>query len=597
MANKGISVGVEIKGDAKGFKSAAADAQRATENLRKKAQEHSAGISSSFKDIAMAAGGIGLSLGALKGAFDIFKKVVDSSDTTADAWEKTTKRMETSVGTFYQTLASGDWLKFFSNLQKGIKLSDELVEAQDRLTDRRTADIRLTADESDKLIDLELIFRNKLKSAQERQTAIEQYDTIIKSASDRRIKNSELEYDNSVKLLAKESHLTQEFVKNGIKLYDDYAANNIAGFEETSSALESTFKVATTNANMAGMSWEKALNGNYWDEAIGKNRALTQTEKDVLNVMLFLGKTTEDNRLLSANAYKDLVGSQRAAREAEKETLKMRTSISTSMDKEVTGEKKKTDELEKQNRLVNEQMQLYNRYRSFQDLLPMNGSTTIANPVYKGKISRPNAIDFEGMNKIGEKIDNREFDIQMENEKKLQDAKEKGLHAIEAASMEMFNNIFNLQMAKNNEKMNKELAAVEGNEAASAAIRRKYAKKNQRIAILQANIQTALSVTKAFADYAWPFSLVVGGIMAAAGAAQIATIKSQAFAKGGIVSGPVLATVGEYAGAKTNPEVIAPLSKLKGMLGTGGGVVRFEIEGTTLAGVLRNYSRKTNSFS
>lgn len=40
-----------------------------------------------------------------------------------------------------------------------------------------------------------------------------------------------------------------------------------------------------------------------------------------------------------------------------------------------------------------------------------------------------------------------------------------------------------------------------------------------------------------------------------------------AFANGGIISGPTLGLMGEYAGAKADPEVVAPLSKLKGMLG------------------------------
>ena len=43
--------------------------------------------------------------------------------------------------------------------------------------------------------------------------------------------------------------------------------------------------------------------------------------------------------------------------------------------------------------------------------------------------------------------------------------------------------------------------------------------------------------------------------------------KFMGLANGGIVSGPTLANVGEYAGAKTNPEVVAPLSKLKGLMG------------------------------
>ena len=47
-----------------------------------------------------------------------------------------------------------------------------------------------------------------------------------------------------------------------------------------------------------------------------------------------------------------------------------------------------------------------------------------------------------------------------------------------------------------------------------------------------------------------------------------------AFADGGIVSGPTAALVGEYGGARTNPEVIAPLDKLQSMIqGAGGGNV------------------------
>ena len=40
-----------------------------------------------------------------------------------------------------------------------------------------------------------------------------------------------------------------------------------------------------------------------------------------------------------------------------------------------------------------------------------------------------------------------------------------------------------------------------------------------------------------------------------------------AFADGGIVSGPTLGLMGEYAGARSNPEVIAPLDRLKNMIG------------------------------
>ena len=87
---------------------------------------------------------------------------------------------------------------------------------------------------------------------------------------------------------------------------------------------------------------------------------------------------------------------------------------------------------------------------------------------------------------------------------------------------------------------------------------------------------------------------------AAAGTATlISTIASirqaTAFAEGGIVSGPTYALVGEYAGARNNPEVIAPLNKLRSLIepqrGFEAGQVRFEIEGRTLVGILEKVNR------
>jgi hypothetical protein len=64
-----------------------------------------------------------------------------------------------------------------------------------------------------------------------------------------------------------------------------------------------------------------------------------------------------------------------------------------------------------------------------------------------------------------------------------------------------------------------------------------------------------------------------------------------AFAAGGIVSGPTAALVGEYPGARNNPEVIAPLNKLQNMMG---GNVTFTISGDSLVGTL-NRANKTRA--
>lgn len=57
-----------------------------------------------------------------------------------------------------------------------------------------------------------------------------------------------------------------------------------------------------------------------------------------------------------------------------------------------------------------------------------------------------------------------------------------------------------------------------------------------------------------------------GGLVKSAGKGKAASPVT-AFANGGVISGPTLGLMGEYAGAKSDPEVVAPLSKLKKMLG------------------------------
>lgn len=88
------------------------------------------------------------------------------------------------------------------------------------------------------------------------------------------------------------------------------------------------------------------------------------------------------------------------------------------------------------------------------------------------------------------------------------------------------------------------------------------------------------------------FGIAAGFVTAAT--AMVQAIGVMPFAKGGVVSGPTLALVGEYAGASNNPEVIAPLDKLRTMIQPAGGVggtVRFEIDGRKLVGVIANETR------
>ncbi len=112
-------------------------------------------------------------------------------------------------------------------------------------------------------------------------------------------------------------------------------------------------------------------------------------------------------------------------------------------------------------------------------------------------------------------------------------------------------------------EMNAEIDAVVAREEAGAIsaetaeskialIREKYRKKEEEAAknlkplkVAQAISNTALGVTQALASTKFPFSLIAAALVAAAGAAEIATIKAQPYAKGGLVNKPTVALLGE----------------------------------------------------
>jgi hypothetical protein len=112
----------------------------------------------------------------------------------------------------------------------------------------------------------------------------------------------------------------------------------------------------------------------------------------------------------------------------------------------------------------------------------------------------------------------------------------------------------------------------------------------------------AIAASNLMTTFAIPGVGVVAGLAAIALGAGISALASKiqsegvpAFANGGIVSGPTLGLMGEYSGARSNPEVIAPLDKLKGMIGQSSQNVNvggeFRIQGQDLVVALQRAER------
>ena len=101
------------------------------------------------------------------------------------------------------------------------------------------------------------------------------------------------------------------------------------------------------------------------------------------------------------------------------------------------------------------------------------------------------------------------------------------------------------------------------------AVKRKQARVDKAMAMFNIIQATALAIMQAAPN---PLAMIA---MGALGAIQLGVVASQpipAFAQGGLVTGATMGLVGEGRGTTmSNPEVIAPLDKLKSMLGDVGG--------------------------
>lgn len=95
-----------------------------------------------------------------------------------------------------------------------------------------------------------------------------------------------------------------------------------------------------------------------------------------------------------------------------------------------------------------------------------------------------------------------------------------------------------------------------------------------------------LAIKAAFKN---PFTAIAAGVALVAIGTLIKGVASnfsdsgdappRPFASGGLVYGPTNALIGEYAGARTNPEVVAPLDKLKELIGPSGSKVEVILAG------------------
>lgn len=107
-------------------------------------------------------------------------------------------------------------------------------------------------------------------------------------------------------------------------------------------------------------------------------------------------------------------------------------------------------------------------------------------------------------------------------------------------------------------------------------------------------ILDSLSKSSLLGPLAVPLSIAAGQLAAAGIGAFLSGVGLPALAEGGLAFGPTAALVGDNRNAAADPEVIAPLSKLKGMLGGGGQELMATISGDDLLFVVRRAENRAS---
>ena len=123
------------------------------------------------------------------------------------------------------------------------------------------------------------------------------------------------------------------------------------------------------------------------------------------------------------------------------------------------------------------------------------------------------------------------------------------MNAVTDAVKKVADAYMNMEMQSMNQKKEADLAAagsIRSERAREKAIsqineraakeEKKIRKNNQKFRIMDAIANTAVGMTKAL-ELAFPLNVVVGTLVAAAGAMQVATLKAQKFERGGMVGG------------------------------------------------------------
>lgn len=586
------------------------------------------------------AGGIGLAVTA----GEAFNKVLNSSQTLGDMTASNMQAAKESVDQFFYSLGAGEFNNFLNGLGDIISKAKEAHAAMDQLGNTKISHGFFTAENQAKIQESQYIAKNKFAPLQERNTAFEEWRKAIESQEEI---NETLKHDlieaittsveaeigtGKIKVsmddvrMALKVDVTNPLKRNGLKTqyssqYEDYQ-KQVATLQKRIGATfgdKESVKIHTDELNRQiaelGEQYRDAIIVNamlnkYTDEELTGIAGMGQEYQNLTTSLKSISREYNETANEFNNANKAIKGFTAVA---SLEGYKTYTDTSTT----AGNNKPKVDDVQ----LIAANLEAWARQEAL-------GGTKFKQPLEQPLKIVPLPISTEEI--LEEALPQSEVEIKLRakledyNFAKKKIAELKELMEVATTPEEKkqlsgqidewakFGNVFNQDSIKQNNDYAESLGGIASimgaisnmtNDGAGAWL------------TWSANLMTAVGsaipliekLTAAKKGEAMANAVssatetpVVGWLMAGAAVASVvaAFASMPKLASGGIAYGNSIVNVGEYAGASGNPEVIAPLSKLREYIQPQernaplNGNVRFIIKGSDLVGTFNNHNKR-----
>lgn len=261
----------KTKPDTKEWKELADQYQKVTKRISslktayKEVGEKQSGLLATFNKLqgawVVGIGVIGKVGAALKGVAKLTKEVINSSQTTGDAWNNAMSAMKTSTEAFFMALSSGNWDAFNGGLREAIKNAHRLAEDLDTIGSYQISEgvmqSKYLADYSEQratALDTDASPEERRKALEQMENDMEHYSAFVKSKGEEVFKTLQDSFE-AWKGLTFDSE--EEFESFFVRLYEytnigkDEAVENLKSLYQEFDDIRNRYYVAEGNSNNA----------------------------------------------------------------------------------------------------------------------------------------------------------------------------------------------------------------------------------------------------------------------------------------------------------------------------------------------------------